>query len=106
MKPRIKICMGSSCFQRGNKKNLDYIEAYLLEHRCTAVVELVGSRCENACRKGPNLEINGRAYHGVNQEILADLLEQLFEEKPSEPRADAHNKSPVSCHRQGEGFRK
>ncbi|MRR54087.1 MAG: (2Fe-2S) ferredoxin domain-containing protein [Deltaproteobacteria bacterium] len=70
--------MGSSCFQRGSKSNLEFIEAWLQMHRCAAAVELVGSRCEDACRKGPNMEINGRPYHGVNLEILADLMEQHF----------------------------
>lgn len=78
MTPRIKICMGSSCFQRGSKINLEFIEAWLQSHRCAATVELVGSRCEDACRKGPNLEIDGRPYHGVNLEILADLMERHF----------------------------
>lgn len=77
MRPRIKICMGSSCFRRGNRKNLEFIESYLEEHGCVAEVELVGSRCEEQCRKGPNLEINGRMYHEVSQEILAGLLEQV-----------------------------
>lgn len=78
MKPRIKICMGSSCFRRGNRMNLEFIETYLEEHDCVADVELVGSRCEEKCRMGPNLEINGQMYHGVNQEMLAELLQELF----------------------------
>ncbi len=78
MKPRIKICMGSSCFRRGNRMNLEFIEAYLEEHGYTAEVELVGSRCEEKCRKGPNLEINGRMYHEVSQEMLVDLLDQVI----------------------------
>jgi len=77
VKPRIKICMGSSCFRRGNRKNLEFIETYLQEHGLVAEVELVGSRCEEECRKGPNLEINGRMYHEVSLEILVDLLEQV-----------------------------
>ena len=84
MKPRIKICMGSSCFRRGNRKNLEFIEKYLEDHGCTAEVELVGSRCEEECRKGPNLQINGRMYHEVNQEILADLLERCIAKNSGE----------------------
>jgi NADH:ubiquinone oxidoreductase subunit E len=78
MKPRIKICMGSSCFRRGNRKNLEYIEKYLEENDCIAAVELVGSRCEELCRKGPNLQINGRMFHEVNQEMLSELLERYI----------------------------
>lgn len=76
MKPRIKICMGSSCFRRGNRKNLEFIEKYLEDNDRTAEVELVGSRCEEQCRKGPNLQINGRMFHEVNLEMLTELMEQ------------------------------
>jgi len=76
LKPRIKICMGSSCFRRGNRKNLEFIEKYLEDNDRTAEVELVGSRCEEQCRKGPNLQINGRMYHEVDQMMLSDLMEQ------------------------------
>lgn len=69
--------MGSSCFRRGNRKNLEFIETYLEEHGLSAQVELVGSRCEEQCRKGPNLQINGEMFHGVNQEMLAELMERF-----------------------------
>lgn len=69
--------MGSSCFRRGNRKNLEFIETYLEEHGLSAQVELVGSRCEEQCRKGPNLQINGEIFHGVNQEMLAELMERF-----------------------------
>ncbi len=81
MKPRIKICMGSSCFRRGNRKNLEYIERYLEENNRTADVELVGSRCEEQCRKGPNIQINGQMFHEVNHEVLVELLERFVGEK-------------------------
>ncbi len=75
MSLKIRICMGSSCFRRGNRMNLEFIEQYIDDHACAAEVELVGSRCEELCRKGPNLQINGRMYHEVNLEMLSDLLE-------------------------------
>lgn len=73
----IKICMGSACFQRGNKKNLDLIETYLRENDFTATVELVGSRCEKHCYKGPNLIINEQIFHGINPQMLTELLQEL-----------------------------
>ncbi len=84
MKPRIKICMGSSCFRRGNRKNLEYIERYLEENNRAADVELVGSRCEEQCRKGPNIQINGQMFHEVNLEALVELLERFVGEKSGE----------------------
>ena len=84
MSLRIRICMGSSCFRRGNRKNLEFIESYIDNHGCAAEVELVGSRCEEECRKGPNIQINGQMFHGVNQEMLFDLLQRHIEKDTGE----------------------
>ncbi|HOP41308.1 MAG TPA: (2Fe-2S) ferredoxin domain-containing protein [Geobacteraceae bacterium] len=80
MKVKIKICMGSSCFQRGNGKNLEFIQIYLEERGCSSEIELVGSRCEEMCRKGPNLEINGIVFHGVTVGTLPGILDQFLGE--------------------------
>lgn len=68
--------MGSSCFRRGNRKNLEFIEAYIEDNGCAAEVELVGSRCEEECRKGPNLNIDGQIFHEVDLDMLYDLLQR------------------------------
>jgi NADH:ubiquinone oxidoreductase subunit E len=44
----------------------------------------VGSRCEEECRKGPNLQINGQMFHEVNQEKLTELLLEFIEKKSGE----------------------
>ena len=38
----IKVCMGSSCFARGNLKNLDYIENFIKENNLDADIDLFG----------------------------------------------------------------
>jgi NADH:ubiquinone oxidoreductase subunit E len=76
--------MGSSCFRRGNRKNLEFIESYIENNGCAAEVELVGSRCEEECRKGPNLCIDGQMFHEVNQEMLYDLLQRYVVKNPGE----------------------
>ena len=73
---KITICMGSSCFARGNEKNLQVIEKFLAEHNLGASVDLAGSRCEELCTMGPNISINGRMFHNVDRETLVDLLQQ------------------------------
>jgi NADH:ubiquinone oxidoreductase subunit E len=82
MIPEITICMGSSCFARGNEENLQTIEKYLKANGLTVEVKLKGSCCEGYCAKGPNLVINGKIYHHVEQGILIDLLNEklLFAE--------------------------
>jgi NADH:ubiquinone oxidoreductase subunit E len=64
--------------------NLEFIEKYLEDNDRTADVELVGSRCEEQCRKGPNLQINGRMFHEVNLEMLTELMEEYVGKKPGE----------------------
>lgn len=77
LKHTIRICMGSSCFARGNEKNLKIIENYLQENQLEAEVELVGSRCENLCSEGPIIQINETVYHQVDSGSMIDLLNQL-----------------------------
>lgn len=74
----IVICMGSSCFARGNRKNLEVVEQFLDRHGLKARVELGGSRCEECCREGPNVSINGTMYHEVDSGALVDLLKAHF----------------------------
>ena len=73
----ITVCMGSSCFARGNQENLAFIEAFIKEHNMDAEIDLAGTRCENKCAKGPNVIINGVEYNGVNEETLEEILMKL-----------------------------
>ena len=71
---KITVCMGSSCFARGNMENLEYIEKYIKENNLDAEIELAGSRCEGNCAKGPNIIINGTEYNNVTLNKLEELL--------------------------------
>lgn len=72
----ITICMGSSCFARGNGENLEVIERYLAENHLQAQVELAGSRCEGLCAEGPNLIVDGHSFQKVDRGMLLDLLHE------------------------------
>ncbi|QSH41921.1 (2Fe-2S) ferredoxin domain-containing protein [Lentisphaerota bacterium ZTH] len=74
MAAKIIICMGSSCFARGNEENLKIIEQYIAENGLEAEIDLKGSCCEGQCSAGPNLNINGEMFHGVEKGTLIDLL--------------------------------
>jgi len=80
MTAEIKICMGSSCFARGNDVNLEYIENFIKENNLDAKVELYGARCENLCAKGPSIVINDTRYEQMNIEKLKTILEGLLNE--------------------------
>jgi NADH:ubiquinone oxidoreductase subunit E len=77
-KNNITVCMGSSCFARGNQENLAFIEAFIQEHNLEADVDLAGKRCENKCAQGPNVIINGTEYNGVTVEKLEEILTKLI----------------------------
>ena len=44
-KIKITVCMGSSCFARGNQQNLAFIEAFIKTHDMEADIDLAGTRC-------------------------------------------------------------
>ena len=75
MKHTIVICMGSSCFARGNKRNLKIIAGHRSD--CT----LTGRGCVGKCRTGPNLSIDGENFERVDSESLIDLLEAKLKER-------------------------
>ena len=77
----IKVCMGSSCFARGNAKNLQIIQNFLEQHDIDAEVELSGLRCCNQCAAGPNITIDNVTYHGVDSGTLLDILEKVFQKE-------------------------
>lgn len=77
MKTEIKICMGSSCFARGNDKNLEYIEEFIKSNNLDAKLELIGARCENLCASGPNIMINDKKYTQMTPEKLKIILSEL-----------------------------
>lgn len=73
----INVCMGSSCFARGNAANLEFIENYIKDNGLEAQIDLSGSRCEGKCVTGPNIIINGVEYTEVNEDKLKDILDEF-----------------------------
>ena len=80
MNKKIQVCMGSSCFARGNNRNLQVIVKYLKNNNLDATVELSGLRCCNLCSKGPNISIDGVEYDNVDSGTLIDILDKNFKE--------------------------
>jgi NADH:ubiquinone oxidoreductase subunit E len=70
----ITICMGSSCFSRGNRRNIEVIQHYLEVHQLPSSVELGGCLCQGHCKSGPNVTINGKMYHEVDPIVITGLL--------------------------------
>jgi NADH:ubiquinone oxidoreductase subunit E len=66
-KHEISICMGSSCFARGNKATLQKIKSYLKKNDIENQVIFKGNRCFDQCGKGPNLKIDDKMFHQINE---------------------------------------
>lgn len=75
---RIVICMGSSCFVRGNNRNAERIMALAKEAVSRGVIQVSGTLCQNRCKQGPNLEVDGSCHCGVDAESLPQLLESVL----------------------------
>ena len=73
-KKKIVICLGSSCFARGNKDLLKFIDKYLRQKNLNDKVDFHGEHCLEHCSEGPNMIIDGKIYHGVNQDNVLDYL--------------------------------
>ncbi|HOK60105.1 MAG: (2Fe-2S) ferredoxin domain-containing protein [Tenuifilum sp.] len=68
------ICLGSSCFARGNKATLKAIMKFLDDHDLKDKVNFHGGHCFGNCAEGPNISINGKIYTGVDENGIIDIL--------------------------------
>jgi NADH:ubiquinone oxidoreductase subunit E len=72
----MQICLGSSCFSRGNKAVVQYIRDYLLKNHLEDRIVFRGARCLGHCSNGPNLIINGKVIEGVGLAQVEKILEK------------------------------
>jgi len=75
--------MGSSCFARGNEKNLALCEKFLDARGLQDEVDLVlgACLCKGRCSEGPVVVIDGKAHTSVDEGVMSDLLENLCPKK-------------------------
>jgi NADH:ubiquinone oxidoreductase subunit E len=80
-KHEIIICLGSSCFARGNRDSLKFIEKYIKENKLADRVDFKGKLCSGNCGKGPILFIDKTMHEDIKVDQLQLLLDALFFEK-------------------------
>lgn len=80
-KHTITICLGSSCFTRGNDINLEIIKRFLMDHGLKDQVDFRGHLCNNACNKGPVLKIDDNIYYEMDARKVEELLSKVFDVK-------------------------
>jgi len=74
----IVICLGSSCFSRGNRKCLAVIEKFLKEHKLEESYFFHGSRCLDKCEKGPVLKIGDKTFEEVKPDQVEEILKRTL----------------------------
>lgn len=77
-KIEMHICLGSSCFSRGNRDVVMFIRDYLRTNHLDDKVLFKGARCMGHCSNGPNLTINGVHFEGVTLSKIEGILEKEF----------------------------
>jgi len=78
MKKEIVICLGSSCFSRGNKQTVKIIKDYIKEHQLEDKVFFHGNHCYGNCENGPILKVDEKEYQNITPENVIYLLENIF----------------------------
>ena len=78
LKIEMQICLGSSCFSRGNKEVVIFVKEYLRKNHLDDRVVFRGARCMGLCSNGPNLIINGISTEGVTLSKIEGILEKEF----------------------------
>lgn len=75
---KVSICMGSSCFSRGNKENLNAVLTYIDYNDLKSKVdlEISGSLCQDACSKGPNMAVDGVLYFVADKSAAIELIKE------------------------------
>jgi len=70
------ICLGSSCFSRGNKDVVMFIKDYMRKNHLEDKFIFKGARCMGHCSNGPNIMINDELIEGVNLSKIESILER------------------------------
>ncbi len=72
----ITVCMGSSCFGKGNSSNAGFITGFIEKHNLQDSIEVSGCLCSGACARGPNIKINDKLISGISEQTVADIIEK------------------------------
>ena len=77
----IVICLGSSCFARGNAENLRALKTYLEHYNVAAKFSVHGQLCRDKCTIAPTLTIDNKEHNNVKPGGAVALLEQALKER-------------------------
>jgi NADH:ubiquinone oxidoreductase subunit E len=72
----MQVCLGSSCFSRGNKEVVRFIKEYLRKNHLEDRIVFKGARCLDHCSNGQNLVINGKIIEGISLTLVESILDE------------------------------
>ncbi len=73
----IVICLGSSCYRRGNRQVLEVVKNWIKEHNLEKRINFKGELCTGNCAQGPVIKINEETLH-VDENSIVRILEKYF----------------------------
>jgi NADH:ubiquinone oxidoreductase subunit E len=81
----IELCMGSSCFCRGNRTLAAELKNAIVRRGWTDLVEIKGCLCRDACSTGPHVRINGVSTNVRTAAVLESRIDEQLSVAKSKP---------------------
>lgn len=81
-KKSLVICLGSSCFARGNKHLVQEVRKYLEEHKLNHRIDFKGKHCFGNCENGPAIQIDDQRIDHINTANIKEILDKELLNKP------------------------
>ncbi len=78
IKKEVVICLGSSCFARGNKQLVRIVNDYLRDRNLLNEVRFHGERCFGECAAGPSLKLDGILKERQDEDSVIAILDEFF----------------------------
>ena len=73
---KITVCMGSSCFSKGNQATAEAVTQFVDEHKLEDKIEVAGCLCSGHCAMGPNIMVNDKLISGVSEQSIGAVIAQ------------------------------
>lgn len=80
-KNEIMICLGSSCFSRGNQETLAVIKSYIQQQNLSVNLTFKGKLCSGLCNEGPIVVINDEIFKEVSADTIIPILEKKLSQQ-------------------------
>jgi NADH:ubiquinone oxidoreductase subunit E len=77
-KTPIVLCLGSSCFARGNQEIISNVKKYIDRKNISDRVEFKGDHCISQCSEGPNMYVGDKLFQKISADNIADILDKAL----------------------------